>query len=145
VNKEGSGDMYPKGALMLNTIRHIINNDTKWWAMILKYSETYRHKIIDTETVLNFFNKETGMTLNAIFNQYLRYKNIPVLEVRQHKKNVEVRWKTDATNFEMPVEYTSDGIVSRINVTNDWQKIPKKTQINNITFDKTKMFYTISK
>ena len=25
VNKEGSGDMYPKGALLLNTLRHIVN------------------------------------------------------------------------------------------------------------------------
>ncbi len=27
VNQEGSGDMYPKGALLLNTLRHVINND----------------------------------------------------------------------------------------------------------------------
>jgi len=58
VNNEGSGDMYPKGALMLNTIRHVINDDTKWWSLILKYSETHRHQIIDTNTVITFLMKK---------------------------------------------------------------------------------------
>lgn len=145
VNKEGSGDMYPKGALMLNTIRYIINDDVKWWNLILKYSETYRHKIIDTETVVDFFNKESGMNLTPVFNQYLRYKNIPVLEVRQVKKNVEIRWKTDVTNFEMPVEYTIKEKSARIKVTNDWQKLPEKANINEVDFNNKKMFFNISK
>jgi hypothetical protein len=29
VNNEGSGDMYPKGANMLHTIRQLVNNDEK--------------------------------------------------------------------------------------------------------------------
>ncbi|CAM3622735.1 metalloprotease [Flavobacterium saliperosum S13] len=145
VNNEGSGDMYYKGSLMLNTLRHVLNEDEKWWALILKYSETYRHQIIDTETVVDFFNKESGLNLTPIFNQYLRYKNIPVLEVRQHKKNVQIRWKTDVANFEMPVEYTLDGFVSRINATNNWQSLPKKTNLDKVAFNKTKMFFSISK
>ncbi|ESU24781.1 metalloprotease [Flavobacterium enshiense DK69] len=144
VNNEGSGDMYYKGSLMLNTIRHIVNDDAKWWKMILKYSETYRHKIIDTETVVTFFNKETGMNLTPVFNQYLRYKNIPALEVRQNGKNVEIRWKTDVANFVMPLEYTLNGKTTRINTTNNWQSIPKAT-MDKVEFNKLKMFYTISK
>jgi aminopeptidase N len=145
VNNEGSGDMYFKGSLMLNTIRHIVNDDTKWWKMILKYSETYRHKIIDTETVVNFFNQETGMNLTPVFNQYLRYKNIPILEIRQNNKNVEVRWKTDVENFSMPVEYDLNGKNSRINANNNWQKLPTKCSIDKVTFNNTKMYFTISK
>jgi hypothetical protein len=30
LNREGSGDMYPKGGNMLHTIRQVINDDTKW-------------------------------------------------------------------------------------------------------------------
>ena len=56
VNREGSGDMYYKGSLLLNTLRHVINNDTKWWEILLKYSETYKKQIIDTPTVIAFFN-----------------------------------------------------------------------------------------
>src|SRR5690606_32974746 len=56
VNREGSGDMYYKGALMLNTIRHIVNDDDKWWAMLLKYSETYKKQVIEGQDVINFFS-----------------------------------------------------------------------------------------
>lgn len=145
VNNEGSGDMYYKGALMLNTIRHIVNDDAKWWKIILKYSETYRHKIIDTETVIAFFNKETGLKLTPVFDQYLRYRDIPQLEVRQNDKNVEVRWKTDVTNFEMPLEYKLNGKTARINITNTWKKLADKATVEQVDFNREKMFYTAPK
>ncbi len=141
VNHEGSGDMYDKGSLLLNTIRHIINDDAKWWRMMLKYSETYRHKIIETQTVVDFFNKESGLNLTPVFDQYLRYKDVPVLEYRQHKKNVEVRWKTDVKNFTMPVEYTINGKPSRLNANNDWQKLPVKTTSDKVNFNTKKMYF----
>ncbi|MGX7666630.1 M1 family metallopeptidase [Flavobacterium pedocola] len=145
VNQEGSGDMYDKGALMLNTIRHIINDDAKWWKLILKYSETYRHKIIETQNVVDFFNKESGINLTPVFDQYLRYKNIPVLEIRQHKKNVEIRWKTDVKNFSMPVEYTINGNSYRSNASNNWQKLPQKSTVDKMEFNTKKMYFKTSK
>ena len=128
VNQEGSGDMYPKGALLLNTLRHIINNDDKWWKILLKYSETYRHKIIDTETVANFFSKESGINLTPVFNQYLKYKNIPELQFRKNKKDMECQWKTDEQNFQMPVDVIIKGKKIRLNPTNSWVKIPEKVK-----------------
>ena len=122
VNNEGSGDMYPKGALLLNTIRNIVNDDEKWWKMILKYSETYRHKIIDTETVINFFNTESSINLTSVFNQYLRFPGIPELIIKQTKKKLEFRWKTMETNFTMPIDVKVNGKEMRINPTNEFQK-----------------------
>lgn len=130
VNTEGSGDMYYKGALMLNTLRHVINNDDLWWKIILKYSETYSHKIIDTETVISFFNKESGMDLTSIFNQYLRYKNIPVLEIRKNKKKLEYKWKTDVADFNMPIDLKLNNETIRIYPTNEFKK--SKFKIRNI-------------
>nr|MBP9794153.1 M1 family metallopeptidase [Flavobacterium sp.] len=123
VNKEGSGDMYPKGALLLNTLRHVINNDAKWWALVLKYSETYKKHIIDTQTVVDFFNQESGMNLTPIFNEYLRYTSIPELEIRKKDKNFEVRWKTNETNFEMPLVLNVKNKKIRLTVTNHWKKL----------------------
>lgn len=122
VNREGSGDMYYKGSLLLNTLRHVINNDTKWWAILLKYSETYKKQIIDTPTVIAFFNTETGRNLTPIFNQYLNYKNIPQLEIKGFKNRFQYRWKTDEPNFEMPVDIMIHGKKVRINATNEWKK-----------------------
>ncbi len=122
VNNEGSGDMYPKGALLLNTLRHVINNDELWWKIILKYSETYRHKIIDTPTVIAFFNQESNMNLTPIFNQYLSYKKIPALELKLNKKKLEFQWKTDVTDFNMPIDIKVNGKEIRIEPTNKWKK-----------------------
>lgn len=145
VNKEGSGDMYYKGALMLNTIRHILNDDAKWWKLLLDYSETYKKQIIDTETVIAFFNKETGKDLTPLFNQYLRYKNIPVLELRTQNNRLEYRWKVNVENFQMPVEYTYKGKTTRMNVTTEWQKFDKKITADQLEFNTKKMYYNIQK
>ena len=122
VNREGSGDMYYKGSLLLNTLRHVVNNDTKWWAILLKYSETYKKQIIDTPTVIAFFNAETGRNLTPIFNQYLNYKSIPQLEIKGYKNRFQYRWKTEEPNFEMPVDIMIGDKKVRLNATKEWKK-----------------------
>jgi aminopeptidase N len=146
VNKEGSGDMYFKGALMLNTLRHVINDDAKWWALILKYSETYRKQIIDTPTVIAFFNKESGIDLTPVFNQYLNYKNIPVLQLRMANNKLEYRWQTDEPNFKMPVGITLDGKEVRLNGTNDWQTAGLSVDsLDKVELQKTKFYVKVEK
>ncbi len=126
VNNEGSGDMYYKGALLLNTIRHIIGDDTKWWDLLLKYSQTYRHKIIDTETVIAFFNQESGLNLTPVFKHYLYFKNIPTFEYQIKKKKLEYRWKSDLIEFNMPLDIIIKGKKIRIEPTTSWKKYPSK-------------------
>ena len=145
VNKEGSTDMYEKGALFLNTLRHIVNNDEKWWKILLKYSETFRHKIINTETVVSFFNTETGMNLTPVFNQYLRHKNIPELLVSIDKKrHLVLKWKTDEPNFVMPVEVEINGKVTRILVSNNKTKTKEKVKLpfGSKNFNSNKFYFS---
>ena len=145
VNKEGSTDMYEKGALFLNTLRHIVNNDEKWWKILLKYSETFRHKIINTETVVSFFNTETGMNLTPVFNQYLRHKNIPELLVSMDKKrHLVLKWKTDEPNFVMPVEVEINGKVTRIFVSNNKTKTKEKVKLpfGSKNFNSNKFYFS---
>ena len=145
VNKEGSTDMYEKGALFLNTLRHIVNNDEKWWKILLKYSETFRHKIINTETVVSFFNTETGMNLTPVFNQYLRHKNIPELLVSMDKKrHLVLKWKTDEPNFVMPVEVEINGKVTRILVNNNKTKTKEKVKLpfGSKNFNSNKFYFS---
>ncbi|WP_130735645.1 M1 family metallopeptidase [Flavobacterium sp. J27] len=122
VNNEGSGDMYYKGALLLNTLRHVVDNDHKWWPILLKYATTFKKKIIDTQTVVDFFNKETGRNLTPIFNQYLKYTTIPKLEIKGYKKQFQYRWVTEEPNFAMPVDIMIGDKKVRLNATNEWQK-----------------------
>ena len=122
VSNEGSGDMYYKGALMLNTIRHIVNDDKKWWEMLLKYSTIFRHKIIDTETVASFFNQESGVNLTPIFDEYLKYVGAPILEYKINKKHLEYRWNSNNINFSMPIDLIIKGKKIRVYPTTKWQK-----------------------
>ncbi|MGS2763244.1 M1 family metallopeptidase [Sinomicrobium sp. M5D2P9] len=123
VNKEGSGDMYPKGALMINTIRHMIDDDEKWWKLIKEFSETFKHMIVDTEMVLNFFEQETKLNLEPVFDQYLRYKDIPVLELKREGNSTAYRWIADAENFNMPIDVSVNGEEIRLHPTREWQKL----------------------
>jgi aminopeptidase N len=146
VNSEGSGDMYPKGALLLNTIKNIVNDDTKWWKMLLKYSETYRHKIIDTETVVHFFNTESGINLTPVFNQYLRYPAIPELVVKKNKKNFEYRWKTMEPNFNMPVDIVINKKEMRLYPSNVFQKSKVKIKdLNEVDVLTDEFFIDVDK
>jgi aminopeptidase N len=146
VNSEGSGDMYPKGALLLNTIKNIVNDDTKWWKMLLKYSETYRHKIIDTETVVNFFNTESGINLTPVFNQYLRYPAIPELVIKKNKKNFEYRWKTMEPNFNMPVDIVINKKEMRLYPSNVFQKSKVKIKdLNEVDVLTDEFFIDVDK
>jgi aminopeptidase N len=126
VNNEGSGDMYPKGALLLNTLRHVINNDTLWWKILYKYATTFKHKIIDTPTVIAFFNTESKLQLAPIFNQYLQYVGIPLLDLKWRKNQLEYQWRTDVSDFEMPVDISINGEKIRLYPTNKTKTIPLK-------------------
>ncbi len=124
--KTGNSDMYYKGALMLNSLRHLINDDTKWWAMLKKYAETFQYKIIETKDVVQFFSKESGLNLTPFFDEYLKHKDLPVLEYKIKDGMLSYRWKADEANFKMPFEYISSGTTVRLDATTAWQEGPIK-------------------
>ncbi|MBU2526191.1 MAG: M1 family metallopeptidase [Bacteroidetes bacterium] len=145
LNQKGSSDMYPKGALLINTLRHIVDNDAKWWLILRKFAETFRHQIIDTKTVIDFFNQESGKNLSSIFQQYLLYKNIPTLEVEPVGNSFKYRWKTDVEGFEMPFEYSYNRKNYKLIATNDWQTFSEKSDLDQTDFSSDKFYYSFKK
>ena len=141
VNRQGSSDMYYKGALLLNTLRHIVNDDAKWWSVLLNYSETYKKQIIDTDTVIAFFNQAIEKNLTPVFKQYLNHTALPVLEIKPYKKSFQYRWKTDETNFEMPVDVVIGTKLVRLNGTNKWTKSNEKISKLDVIQVLTDRFY----
>ncbi len=109
VNKEGSGDMYSKGGNMLNTVRSIIDNDTQWRNILRGLNKTFYHKTVTTEQVVNYINQASGMKLSPVFDQYLRYTNIPVLNVKFENGKAYAKWTANAPNFNMPVKVRLKG------------------------------------
>ncbi len=81
VNAEPTEDQYFKGALMLNTLRSVVNDDAKWWALLHDFYQHFKYQNIMTEDVVAYFNQQTHMNLTPIFDQYLRQAQIPRLEL----------------------------------------------------------------
>lgn len=125
VNSEGSGDMYSKGALMLNTIRSVINNDDSWFAIIKGLQKKFAYQCVTSADVESYISKESGIDLKNVFNQYLRYKHIPVFEyeiVSDEPFIIKYRWKADVENFDMPVKVsTSVGQMEFVYPKTEWQ------------------------
>lgn len=124
VNSEGSGDMYSKGANLLNTIRSIYNDDELWWKTLRDYTLTYRHQIIDTKTTEAFFDKVTDVDLKPVFDQYLRHTSLPELQLKKKGEKVLYRWKTDVEDFKMPVDVFIKEKETLIYPTGKWQSLP---------------------
>lgn len=145
VNKEGSGDMYPKGALLLNTLRHVINDDNRWWKLLLDYSNTYKHKIIDTENVIQFFNKESGMNLTPIFIHYLQKTTIPKLDLKIVSGKLKSRWSDVANDFNMPIDIVINNKTFRINPKTEWNSSRIKIKDINEVRVLTNKFLVVTK
>ncbi|RFZ95846.1 M1 family peptidase [Mucilaginibacter conchicola] len=109
VNKEGSGDMYPKGGVMLNTIRTIINDDEKWRSILRGLNKTFYHQTVTYDDVVGYINKESGKDLSPVFDQYLKHTVLPILEFTTMKGQLMCRWISDVRKFNMPVKVRVKG------------------------------------
>ncbi|MCX2745171.1 M1 family metallopeptidase [Mangrovivirga sp. M17] len=123
VNKEGSSDMYPKGALMLNTIRHITADDELWWNTFKNYTLDHKKTIVNRQIVQSYFEKHLGIDLRTVFDQYLTTTDIPVLEWKRKGKKYEYRWTRVVDGFDMPVDILIGNEKTRIYPTTEWQKL----------------------
>jgi len=128
VNSEGSGDMYFKGANLLNNLRSIYDNDELWWNTLRAYTKTYRHKIIETKTVEDYFNAPIKEDLAPIFDQYLRHSKLPVLQFKMNGNKVLYRWQADVEKFKMPVSVFVINKEIRITPTSKWQSLKENIE-----------------
>jgi aminopeptidase N len=126
VNNEGSGDMYYKGSLLLNTLRHVIGDDEKWWKILYNYSETFKKKIITSDTVIDYFNKASGMDLSTIFHQYLYTNQVPVFLYKIKGDYLYYSWNNTTDDFNMPLDISFEDTKIRLQPTIKEQKIKLK-------------------
>jgi aminopeptidase N len=99
------GDQYKKGGLFLNTVRTVVGDDAKWFALLHDYYQHFKYQTIMTTDMVAFFNQQTGKNLTPLFNQYLRHAAIPVLELKfdERAHTVSYRWKAEEKDFAMPI------------------------------------------
>ncbi|MDN3673410.1 M1 family metallopeptidase [Flavobacterium branchiarum] len=135
VNNEGSGDMYHKGANMLHTIRQIINNDEKWRGILRGLNSTFYHQTVTTEQVEGYINKEAGMNLTPVFNQYLRTTMVPTLEYFSVDNKLTYRWANAVAGFDMPIKVTLNGVETWLKPKTEWTNLKVNSKITDLKID----------
>jgi aminopeptidase N len=140
-NTEPSQDQYFKGALFINTLRSIVNDDAKWWPMLRGYYQKYKYQNIMTEDVVQYFNQQTGINLTPVFDQYLRHTTIPTIELKfDEPGTVRYRWVADEKGFAMPVRVGLKEHWETIHPTTEWQTM--KTPLTKDQFEvATDLYY----
>lgn len=108
VNKEGSGDIYDKGANMIHTIRQVIDNDSVFHEILLGLNKDFEKKTVTTKEIEDYVSTKSGKDLAPVFDQYLRTKNVPVFEYKISKGKLIYKWANCNKAFNMPVKILLD-------------------------------------
>ena len=142
IHRTPSQDMYFKGALFLNTLRSVVNDDRKWFALIHDVFQHFKYQNILTEDLVRFVNGQLGMDLTAVFDQYLRRADLPTLEVAFNgaEGTMAYRWKADERGFDMPIKAGRPGAWQVLHPTTDWKLV--KTDLTRDEFQvPTDLYY----
>ncbi|MCP2025007.1 aminopeptidase N [Flavobacterium sp. HSC-32F16] len=136
VNVEGSGDMYPKGANMIHTIRQVINDDVKWKSILRGMNKTFYHQTVTTKQIEDYISTESGIDFSPVFNQYLRTTQIPTFEYYFKNHKLVYHWINCVENFNLPVKVNLNGVESWLKPTTDWKAEDVKDDNPTLTVDK---------
>ena len=142
IHRSPSQDQYFKGALFLNTLRSVVDDDARWFALIHDVFQHFKYQNIMTEDLVRFVNAQLGQDLTPVFDQYLRRADLPTLELafNDAEGTVAYRWKADERAFAMPVKAGRPGAWEVLHPTTDWKLL--KTQLKKDEFQvATDLFY----
>nr|WP_214460482.1 M1 family metallopeptidase [Flavihumibacter fluvii] len=134
VNKEGSGDMYPKSANMIHYIRQIIGDDEKFRNLLRNLNKDYYHSTTSSAEIEHYISKYTGKDLSKLFDQYLRTTKIPQLQFGFSSGILSYRWRNTVPGFDLPVKVKLDGADTWLQPTTDWKTF--KTPAGKLEADK---------
>ncbi|RKE81907.1 M1 family metallopeptidase [Chryseobacterium sp. AG363] len=128
VRNEGSGDMYPKGANMLHTIRQVINNDEKFRQILRGLNKDFYQQTVTTQQIENYISSKSGIDFSTVFDQYLRTIKIPTLEYAQDGDTLKFRYIDVVKNLKLPIIINGDHTITP---TEEWQtvKLKKSTPV----------------
>ena len=147
VNAEPTEDQYFKGALMLNTLRSVLNDDAKWFALIHDLYQHFKYQNILTDDIVAYCNQHTSMNLTPIFNQYLRHAQIPRLELLfgETPGTVLYKWRADEEDFAMPIRVGTPDHWQTIRPTTHWQTMQTSLSKDDFQVDTDHYYIDVNK
>lgn len=132
VNKEGSGDMYDKGSNMIHSLRHAINDDKKFRAILRGMNKKFWHTTVTTKDIEEYISKQAGFNFQYVFNQYLQTIDIPVFEYSMNEQTNQLTYKYSncIDEFNLPLWITVDGKQIQLKPTTQWQTLSFKDKLS---------------
>jgi len=130
----GDGDIYGKGALVLNSLRGYIGDEAFFKSIRrMAYPNPKTEKVKNgkqfhfatTDDFLRIAERESGKELDWFFELYLRQPALPKLHVETKPNQLVLRWETpNNMPFPLPVEVKIAGETKRVEMANNTGTIP---------------------
>lgn len=141
-DKDYSEDVYDKGAIVLHTLRQVVNDDEKWRAILTGLNKEFYHKTVTSTDVEDYISKMVGFDLKTFFNQYLRTTQIPTLEYYFSEEKFAYRWINAVPGFNMPLKVKLDNQEQWVRATTNWTHEYNSDTKTELTIDPS--FYVAS-
>jgi len=135
INREGSGDMYSKGANLLHTIRQLAKDDEIWRQTLRGLNKEFYHSTVTTGEIEEYISKSIEMDLSKVFDQYLRDYRVPIFEYEITNGVLMYRWNNVIDGFDMPLEVIIDGENTLLYPTLEFKQVPIKSLYINVDDD----------
>jgi aminopeptidase N len=133
VRKTGSGsDMYYKGGNMLHMLRTLVEDDTLWRETLRGLNTTFCHQTVTTKQIENYISRKLDKDLSAFFNQYLRTKDVPLLEYQKLRNKITFRYTNVVTGFDMPIQMVINGEKEWIFPSKQWRTFTANSRIKKL-------------
>ena len=107
------GDSYVKGAWIMHTLRHVIDDDELWFDTLKSFALKNAKSHVSTEDFLNHLIYKTRYNFQLIFYQYFYTHKPPVFEYYQDGNKFFYRWDA-VSGFDMPIDINLNGVELRI-------------------------------
>ena len=107
------GDSYVKGAWIMHTLRHVIDDDELWFDILKSFAVKNAKSHVSTEDFLNHVIDKTRYNFQLIFYQYFYTHKPPVFEYYQDGNKFFYRWDA-VSGFDMPIDINLNGVELRI-------------------------------
>jgi aminopeptidase N len=98
-------------------------------------NRVFYHQTVSTGQIENFLAAESGLQLDAFFNQYLRTADVPRFQYYWKDGKFFYRWTDTVKGFAMPVEINQNNTSSWISPENNWKSTDKLTAEAAIAVD----------
>jgi len=136
VDREGSGDMYYKGANVLHTLRQLIEDDEKWRQILRGLNQEFYHKTVTSAQVEKYISDQSGIDLTEFWDQYLRTTMIPELEYKIEGNTLKFRYADIVEGFDMPVKVQLNETEKWIYPTAAWKSETLNSPIEEFAIDR---------